>query len=235
MTPHIESKKYDIAPLVIMPGDPIRAKKIAEKFLKDYKLVNSVRGQLAFTGYYKDKIITVMSSGMGIPSMGIYSYELFKFYDVDVIIRVGSCGSYIENIKIGDIILLNDCYSTSNYAKEFDNSDISLIHANKELNEVIMNTSKEINIDVTLGNVHTTESFYGNKPFLEDIKNNKKCLVTEMESYSLLYNASKLNKKACTLLTVTDEIYSNEALSSEERENNLFEMINLAFESIIKM
>ena len=129
MTPHIEAKKEDIAKTVIMPGDPLRAKFIAETYLKDYKLVNNVRGMLAYTGNYKDTKVTVMASGMGMPSIGIYSYELYKFYDVKNIIRVGTCGAYTKDLDLFDVILVNACYSESSYAKTQNGCNDEMMYA----------------------------------------------------------------------------------------------------------
>ena len=142
MTPHIEAKKEDIASIVIMPGDPLRAKYIAENYLTDYMLVNDVRNMLAYTGYYKGKRVTVMASGMGNPSMGIYSYELFKFYDVDTIIRVGSCGAYTKNLNLYDLILVEESYSDSNYAFVQNGFKDKIITSSSELNEVIIQNLK---------------------------------------------------------------------------------------------
>ena len=144
MTPHNEAKKEDIANIVVMPGDPLRAKYIAENFLENYKLVNSVRGMYAYTGDYKGKRITIMASGMGMPSMGIYSYELYKFYDVDYIIRIGSCGCYSPDLKLFDIILSENCFSEGNFALTMNNDNCHLVSSDKDLNLVIEETANEI-------------------------------------------------------------------------------------------
>ena len=144
-TPHNEAKLGEIAKTVIMPGDPLRAKYIAETFLDDYKLVNSVRGMYAYTGKYKGKEITVMASGMGMPSMGIYSYELYKFYEVENIIRVGSCGSYKPDLKLFDIILAENTFSESNFALTLNNDICHMVSSNKDLNSVIIETAKKDN------------------------------------------------------------------------------------------
>ncbi|HOO68319.1 MAG TPA: purine nucleoside phosphorylase DeoD-type, partial [Bacilli bacterium] len=159
-TTHINANKEDIAKTVIMPGDPLRAKFIAETYLKDYKLINSVRNMLGYTGYYKDKRITVMSSGMGNPSMGIYSYELFNYYNVDNIIRVGTCGSYNKDIKIFDLILVDKSYSNSTYALNLNNYKDNNIESSTILNNIIEQTSKENNINIIKGNIHNTDTFY---------------------------------------------------------------------------
>ena len=231
MTPHIEAKKEDIAKTVIMPGDPLRCKMIAEKYLKDYKLVNQVRNQLAYTGTYKGKRVTIFSSGMGNPSMGIYSYELFNVYDVEEIIRVGSCGSYSEDLGLYEVILVDNSYSLSNYLSELTDEVDRMLPSNKDLNKNIFDTAKKLNINLNFGNVYCTDVFYNHVdiPYLRD---NYNCLATEMETFALFSNAKKLNKKASALLTVSDNLITHEETSSEERQNSFNQMIELALESI---
>lgn len=234
MTPHIEAKKEDIAKIVIMPGDPLRAKFIAENYLKDYKLVNEVRNMFAYTGYYKDKRITVMGSGMGIPSMGIYSYELFKIYDVDLIIRIGSCGAMIPDLKLFDIVLCEKAFSLSGYANVFSGTNDKIIEASKELSDKIENTAKVNNIKVYRGNIYTSEVF---TPYQmiddpkEAIKNN--CIASEMEAFALFHNAKVLGKKAACLATVADSPFFKEEVSIDERQTSLTKMIELGLESIL--
>lgn len=231
MTPHIEAKKEDIAKTVIMPGDPLRAKMIAEKYLDDYKLVNQVRNQFAYTGTYKGKRVTVFSSGMGNPSMGIYSYELFNVYDVEEIIRVGSCGSFDKDLGLYEVILVNNSYSNSNYLNELDGSTDKIIKSNEELNNDILETSKKLDININYGNVYCTDVFYNNVD-IDELRDNKKCIATEMETFALFSNARKLNKKASALLTVSDNLITHEETTSEERQNSFNQMIELALESI---
>lgn len=159
MTPHISSKKEDIAKIVLMPGDPLRAKYIAENFLEDAKLVNSVRNMFAYTGYYKNKKITVFASGMGMPSIGIYSYELYKFYDVDTIIRIGSCGAYSEDLNIFDTILVDQSYTEGNFAYALNGSTKHTSSSTPSVNKVIEKTAKEINIPYVKGNTLCSECF----------------------------------------------------------------------------
>ena len=158
-TPHNEANKGDFAKTVIMPGDPLRAKYIAENFLDDYKLVNQVRGMLAYTGTYKGKEISVMAHGMGMPSVGIYSYELFKFYNVENIIRIGSCGGYKPELKLFDIVLSENVFSESNYALTLNNDDCHIVSSSKELNSIIENTAKETNTNIISGNTVSTDCF----------------------------------------------------------------------------
>lgn len=233
MTPHIEADINDIASTVIMPGDPNRVKYIAENFLEDIKLVNKVRGELAYTGYYKGKRITIFSSGMGIPSMGIYSYELYKYYNVENIIRVGSAGAYTKDLNIKDILLVENSYSTSSYKVEGTNSN--LIPSNNELNNIIVNTSKELNINLKQGNVYSSESFYELDLNIEELINKYNIKCVEMETYSLFTNSIYFNKKASALLTISDSFVTKEALSSKEREEGFNKMIELALESSLKI
>ena len=158
-TPHNEANKADIAKTVIMPGDPLRAKYIAENFLSDYKLVNQVRGMYAYTGKYKNTELTVMASGMGMPSMGIYSYELYKFYDVENIIRIGSCGGYLEELDLFDVILANDVYTEGNYALTLNNENCHIVSANKSLNSVIRQVAEISNTKIVEGNTVCTDVF----------------------------------------------------------------------------
>lgn len=159
MTPHISSKKEDIANIVLMPGDPLRAKYIADNFLEDAKLVNSVRNMFAYTGYYKGKKITVFASGMGMPSIGIYSYELYHFYNVDTIIRIGSCGAYTEALNIFDTILVDQSYTEGNFAYALNGSNKHIASSSSCINEIIEKAAKEINIPYTKGNTLCSECF----------------------------------------------------------------------------
>jgi len=234
-TVHIESKKEEIANIVLMPGDPKRSEYIAKNFLKDYKLVNNVRGITAYTGYYKDKLITIFPSGMGNPSMGIYSYELFKEYDVDYIIRIGSCGGYSDKLKVGDVILVKGSYSESNYAFAMGGYNDKLIMSDDTLNNIITSTSLNMGKDLISGNIYCSDAFYElDYDYKERVKN-LDVLGIEMETFALFSNAKKFNKKATSLLTVSDLFFSDEKMSSDERERELNDMITLALESCLKL
>lgn len=233
MTPHIEAKKEEIAKTVLMPGDPLRAKYISENFLENPTLVNSIRGMFAYTGTYKGKRITVMASGMGMPSIGIYSYELYKFYDVENIIRIGSCGAYTKDLNLYDLILADESYSKSSFASvQGYTSDV--LKSNEELNEKILEKAEELNKHVTKGRIHSTDVFYGDDD-ISDLYNNKKCLCAEMESFGLFFNAYKLGKKAACLLTVSDNLITKEETTSEERQIAFNDMILLALETSISL
>ncbi len=233
MTVHIESKKEDIAPRVLMPGDPNRAHYIASKYLKDAKLVNRVRGELAYTGTYKDVPVTIFSSGMGIGSMGIYSYELFNDYDVEKIIRIGTAGSYKEDLKVYDIVVADSAYSNTCYDEEAGIENIDTINSSFELNSTIIDTAALKNIKVTTGRLHTSLAFYTeNKDYTK--YTDLGCVAVEMEAYALLFNAKKFKKQATAIVTISDNLITHEEINSEERERKLDEMILLALESIIK-
>lgn len=233
MTPHIEANKEDIAKVVIMPGDPLRAKFIAETYLSDYKLVNSVRNVYAYTGLYKGKRITVMASGMGMPSIGIYSYELYKFYDVDKIIRVGSAGSYTKDLNLYDLILVNGCYSESSYARTQNGCEDDIMYASDTMNLVIKQTAENLNIPITIANVHSSDVFYKDNNNFKELYEKYGCLAVEMESFALFHNANNLNKRAACILTVSDSLVTNEVTTSEERQNSFTTMIELALESVL--
>lgn len=239
MSIHNEAKKGEIAKSVIMPGDPLRAKYIAENCLEDYKLVNSVRNILAYTGKYKGKEVTIMASGMGMPSMGIYSYELYKLYDVENIIRIGSCGAYTEDLNLLDVVLVNKSYTEGNFAKSMTGIESHIVEASEKLNLAIENTAKEINQKIVKANMACTEYFdpYLDEPekFIERLPKEENILGSEMESFALLYTAKKLNKEAACLLTVADSNCKKQNLTHEERELSLNNMIMLALETTLKL
>ena len=232
MTPHNEAKKEDIAKTVLMPGDPLRAKFIAENFLDDYKLVNSVRNVLAYTGTYKGKKVTVMASGMGMPSIGIYSYELYKFYDVENIIRIGSAGAYTDKLNLYDIVLVDGAYSESTFAKTQNGEENNILHGNKELNEHIKATASKMGIKVHFNNVHSSDVFYKENDNYEELYEKYGCACVEMESFALFHNANVLNKKAACILTISDSLVTHEATTAEERQNSFKQMLELALESV---
>ncbi len=235
MTPHIEAKKEDIAKVVIMPGDPLRAQMVALKYLKDYKVVNTVRNMLAYTGYYNGKKVTVFASGMGIPSIGIYAYELYKFYDVDTIIRIGTCGSFDKEVKLLDIILAESAYSNSTFAWSFNNVCEKEFYASKELNDHIEKIAKEEKIHVHRGRIITSDVFdiyVDHEKFIKNYPQDLRYLASEMEGFGLFFLARQFNKKASCLLTVVDSYENNESISSEARQKSLHTMIELALKSL---
>lgn len=238
-TPHNEANIGDIAKTVVMPGDPLRAKYIAENFLDNYKLVNQVRGMYAYTGTYKGKEITVMAHGMGMPSVGIYTYELFKIYGVENIIRIGSCGGYKPELKLFDIILTENVFSESNYALTLNNDNCHIVSSNSNLNSIIEDTAKDSNINVVLGNTVCTDCFdvymTDVNKFLERVPDNFNPVAAEMEAFALFYNAKLLNKKASCLMSVVDSKFIKDIATPEERQTGLNTMIKLALDSAIKI
>lgn len=235
-TPHIESKKEEIAPYVLMPGDPLRAKYIADNFLEDVQMVNRVRNMFAYTGTYKGKRVTVFPSGMGVPSMGIYSYELFKFYDVKKIIRIGTCGSFNENIKCLDVILAEKAYCKTYFDKLLDDGNDNLVESSIDLNRKIMNAAKRNGIDLKIGEVITSDVFDLYCDDKEKYRSNypkRDFIAVEMEAYGLLYIARKFKREGACLLTVVDSLFDDKNLTIEEREKSLNEMIKVALESMI--
>ena len=238
-TPHNEANLGDIAKTVIMPGDPLRAKYIAENFLENYKLVNQIRGMYAFTGKYKDKEITVMASGMGMPSMGIYCYELYKNYEVENIIRIGSCGCYKPELKLFDIILADKVFSESNYALTLNNDNCHIVESNNELNSIIEKTAKETDVSIVKGNTVCTDCFdlymTDVNKFLERVPSNFNPISAEMEAFALFYTAKILNKKAACLMSVVDSKYIKDVATPEERQTGLNNMIKLALDSTLNI
>ena len=230
MSTHIESKLEDISSVVLMPGDPNRCEYIARKFLANSKIVNNVRGMTAYTGFYKSKKITVFPSGMGCPSMGIYSYELFKEYNVDTIIRIGTMGGYTD-LKLKDIVLVDNSITNSNYGKYLCNYPNININGDMELNNIILNASKELGLNIYNGNIYSSDVFYEQNNDFKDKVAKYNVLGVEMESFALFTNAKLLNKKAATLLMVSDSFIYPDKLSSLEREQGLDNLITLALET----
>lgn len=231
MTPHINAKKTEIAPLVIMPGDPKRAEFIAKNYLKDYKLVNEVRGMLAFTGFYKNTKVTIMASGMGMPSIAIYAHELFNFYQVEKIIRVGSCKSLTKDIEINSVILTEEAYTLSNFAYNSSGKSLNLLKSSKTLNTNLEKVAKKLGISLYKGTINTSDIFYGNYEDPNILKNN--CIGVEMESFALFYESIKAKKESTSLLTVSDNFDRSKFLTTEEREKSFNNAIILALEAII--
>ena len=238
-TPHNEAKVGDIAKTVIMPGDPLRAKYIAENFLTDYRLVNQVRGMYAYTGLYKGKELTVMASGMGMPSMGIYSYELYKIYGVENIIRIGSCGGYLPELKLFDIVLSKEVFSESNFALTLNNEVCHQVAGSEALNRIIIDTAKKDNIKIFEGNTVCTDCFdlymTDVNQFLARVPEGFNPYSAEMEAFALFYVAKMLNKNAACLMSVVDSKFIKDVATPEERQNGLNNMIRLALESCLKL
>ena len=235
-TPHIESSLEDIAEVVLMPGDPLRAKYIAEEFLTDYKLVNTVRNMLGYTGYYKGKRVTVFASGMGVPSIGIYSYELYKFYHVEKIIRIGTSGSFHKDVKLLDVVLSTGAYCKSYFDQLLDNHDINYVEASHTLNDKIKKVAEDAHIPLKVGKTITSDVFDLYTDSEDVFRTNfpgDDYLAVEMEAFGLFYIAKKLGREASCLMTVVDSFYDKRSLSSEERETSLNQMIELALDTAV--
>lgn len=231
-TPHIEvADKSKIAKTVLMPGDPLRAKFIADTFLTDVEQINGVRGMLGFTGLYNGKKITVMGSGMGMPSIGIYSFELYTFYDVDNIIRIGSGGAYSPELNLFDVVLAEDTWSESSFAKTQGISQDDVLKASPELNEKLIANAKKMDIPVRLCRFHSSDVFYRqNFDDYKTIHDDHNCLIVDMESFALFANAMATGKKAACLLTVSDSLVRHESTTSEQRQSAFTNMMKIALE-----
>ena len=229
-TPHIEAKKDDIAKTVLMPGDPLRAKFIADTFLENVKTFNTVRNMFGYTGTYKGKPISVMGSGMGMPSIGIYSYELYNFYDIENIIRIGSCGAYDPKLKLYDVLLATSAYSESSYAKtQSGDYNKAYTYPSEGLNQQLEASAKALNIPITKGVIHSSDVFYReNFEAYKAIHDNYGAIAVEMEAFALFHNARISGKHAACLLTVSDSLVTKEATSSEARQNAFTKMMEIA-------
>lgn len=235
MSVHNSAKKGDIAKTVLMPGDPLRAKFIAKKYLDDAFCFNEVRGMLGFTGLYKGKKVSVMGSGMGMPSMGIYSYELFTEYDCDNIIRIGSCGSYQENIHIRDIILAMATCTNSNFVHQYQLPGDFAPIADYNLLSKAYNIASSKQLDVKIGNILSGDIFYNDDNDSWKTWAQMGVLGIEMETAALYMNAARLGKNALSILTVSDSMVTSEATTSEEREKTLTDMISIALDLAIEI
>ena len=238
MSVHIESNKDDIAETVLMPGDPKRCEYIARKFLANAKLINNVRGMTGYTGYYKSKKITVFPSGMGNPSMGIYSYELFDKYNVEYIIRIGTAGSYTEELDVYDTVLVDECYSESTYAYCQSLEKTNIEKPSLQLNKAILETAKKMGRKLTVAKAHSSDVYKREekaKVLVNDAIQKEKCKCVEMESYALFHNAKVLNKQSACLLTISDSMVSKKKTTSEEREKLFINMIEIALETALEL
>jgi purine-nucleoside phosphorylase len=230
-TPHNKAKATDFAPTVLMPGDPLRAKFIAETFLENPVLVNSVRNMYGYTGTYKGKRVSVMGSGMGMPSIGIYSYELFSFYGVEKIIRVGSCGAYSPQLKLFDVVLAQGACTDSNFASQFglEGGTYSAI-SSFDLLYKAYEVAKHKKIPVYVGNVMSSDIFYHNQKDAWKKWQALGILAVEMEAYALFATAARLGKQALAIMTVSDSLVTHQETTPEEREKHFLQMMEIALE-----
>ncbi len=229
-TPHINAPENSIAKIVLMPGDPLRAKYIADTFLEDVIQFNSVRNMFGFTGTYKGRRISVMGSGMGMPSIGIYSYELYKFFGVEKIVRIGSCGSYSPNLRIYDTILVDEAYSESTFAEVQSGDKNHVLKSSEELDKQLIDIAKDLQIPLHVGRIHSSDVFYREKPDYLPFYEEHKCIGVEMESFALFNNANSLGKQAACLLTVSDSFTTKEETTAEERQKSFTNMMKIALE-----
>ncbi|MCH8500843.1 MAG: purine-nucleoside phosphorylase [Aliidiomarina sp.] len=229
MTPHIHAEPGDFAETVLMPGDPLRAKFIAETFLQDVREVNHVRNMLAYTGTYQGKPVSVMGSGMGMASIGIYSWELFTHFGVQSIIRVGSCGAYTSDLKLYDVVLAQAAWSESSYARTQNGYVSPVTHPSASLNEALTLAAKQLDIPLTVGTVHSSDVFYrAEVDAHERLFREQATIAVEMESFALFHNAQVLGKRAACILTVSDHLVTHEAASAEDREQAFTHMMKIA-------
>ncbi|MGO4709727.1 purine-nucleoside phosphorylase [Chryseobacterium sp. 2TAF14] len=235
MSVHISAKKGEIAKVVLQPGDPLRAKYIAENFLENARLVSQTRGIFYYTGTYKGKEISVGASGMGFPSIGIYSFELYTEYEVDTIIRIGTCGGYSSDVKLFDILNVENAASESTYAKFAWGFEEEILSHQGNIFDVINETAEELGLKTRATNIHSSDIFYRKDPATPEIAAKYNCPAVEMEAFGLFANAKHLGKNAATILTVSDIIPTKEFISAEEREKALKPMIELALESALKV
>ena len=234
-TPHINAKPEDFASTVLMPGDPLRAKMIAEKYLDNAVLVNNVRGIQGYTGTYKGKRVSVMASGMGMPSMGIYSYELFKFFGVNNIIRVGSAGALQTDIRVRDVVIGMGCSTNSNFAANFNIPGTLAPLCSYKLLGTCVACAEEMGVKYHVGNLLSSDVFYGDDETANARWAKMGVMAIEMEGAALYMNAARLKKNALAICTISDHIITGEQTSSEERQNSFGEMITLALETALRL
>ena len=227
-TPHNNAKKGDIAKKVLMPGDPLRAKYIAETYLENPVCFNTVRNVLGYTGTYKGKEVSVMASGMGMPSIGIYSYELYNFYDVDQIIRIGSAGALQDDVNVMDVIIAMGACTDSNFGHQYGLPGSFAPIASYDLVARAVEVAKEQGTPVRVGNVVSSDVFYNDNPAVSDAWKKMGVLCAEMECAGLYMNAARAGKQALGILTISDHIYREEAISAEARQTSFNKMMEIA-------
>ncbi len=232
-TPHIRAELGDFAKTVLMPGDPLRAQFIAENFLQDVRLVTDVRGMLGYTGTCGGRPISVMGSGMGMPSIGIYSYELYRFYGVENIVRIGSAGSYTERAKLFDVVLAAGAVSESTYARVQCGMEGDITYPSEELNEKLRAAARKCGIPLIEGNLHSSDVFYRQPSeetpaYWERLRDERGCVAVEMESNALFANAKVLGKRAACLVTISDSFVAPEITTAEQRQKSFTDMMKIA-------
>lgn len=234
-TPHNAAQAGDIAKTVLMPGDPLRAKFIAEEYLENVTCFNTVRNMLGFTGEYKGKTLSVMGHGMGMPSMGIYSYELYDQYGVDTIIRIGSAGGISDEVDVMDIVIAMGASTDSNYASQYKLPGILAPIADFSVLRKAVEVAEECNCRVRVGNVLSSDKFYTDDDTANDQWKKMQVLAVEMETAALYYNAARLGKRALGILTISDHLYFGKVLTAEERQTGFRQMMEIALETGIRV
>ncbi len=229
-TAHNEAEKGEIARIVLMPGDPLRARHIAQTYLDQPVQFNAVRGMLGYTGEYRGRKVSVMGSGMGMPSIGIYSYELFRFYDVDAIIRVGSAGAYVSELNLFDLVLVDSAWSESTYALAQSGESQDVQQPDPQLNEIIRSAAHKLQVPLHEGRIHSSDVFYHEQDELARYRSHG-CVCVEMESFALFHNARVCGKQAACLLTISDSLISGAQTSAAQRERAFGQMMETALES----
>ncbi len=229
-TAHNEAEKGEIARIVLMPGDPLRARHIAQTYLDQPVQFNAVRGMLGYTGEYRGRKVSVMGSGMGMPSIGIYSYELFRFYDVDAIIRVGSAGAYVSELNLFDLVLADSAWSESTYALAQSGESQDVQQPDPQLNEIIRSAAHKLQVPLHEGRIHSSDVFYHEQDELARYRSHG-CVCVEMESFALFHNARVCGKQAACLLTISDSLISGIQTSAAQRERAFGQMMETALES----
>ncbi len=229
-TAHNEAEKGEIARIVLMPGDPLRARHIAQTYLDQPVQFNAVRGMLGYTGEYRGRKVSVMGSGMGMPSIGIYSYELFRFYDVDAIIRVGSAGAYVSELNLFDLVLADSAWSESTYALAQSGESQDVQQPDPQLNEIICSAAQKLQVPLHEGRIHSSDVFYHEQDELARYRSHG-CVCVEMESFALFHNARVCGKQAACLLTISDSLISGAQTSAAQRERAFGQMMETALES----
>lgn len=231
-TPHNTAENGDIAKSVLMPGDPLRAKYIADHYLTDVKCFNQIRNMFGYTGMYKGKRVSVMGSGMGMPSIGIYSYELFARYDVDQVIRIGSAGALANCLNLKDVVIAMGASTDSNFAAQYDLPGTFAPIADYGLLSKAVETARSMNMNVAVGNIVSSDIFYNDSNKVNDAWKKMNILAVDMEAAALYMTAARLGKKALCMLTISDHLYRNESLSAIDRQTSFDHMIELALNSI---
>ena len=229
-TPHNGAKEGEIAKTVLMPGDPLRAKFVADNYLEDVVCFNTVRNMFGYTGTYQGKRVSVMGGGMGIPSIGIYSYELYHFYDVDTIIRIGSAGGIQDDIKVRDVVIAQGACTNSNFAHQYQLPGTFAPIGNFDLIRKAVEYGEKEGIKTVVGNVLSSDTFYDDNTEANNLWRKMNVLCVEMEAAGLYMNAARCNKKALAILTISDHIFTGESLSAEDRQNTFHDMMRIALE-----